>query len=493
MVRKLSGAKRAAAVLLLLLCAGAAPNAEREEVPLFHGNEHWTGDLDGMLERQRIRVLVVESRTHYFLDGAVQRGLAYDALQKFAEELNREQHAGVLRTEVVFRPMRQDELLPALLEGRGDLAVANLSITPERSQFVDFSIPAFRNVREIVVTGPASPPLASLDDLSGKELLVRPSSSYFTSLWHLNQAFAKAQKPPVRIRPAPEALDDEDLLEMLNEGLIPLVVVDDHLARFWKQVLPAITPRDDLAVHEGGDIAWAFRKNSPKLRAEVDAFLTRHRIGTLETNMELREYLRSTRHVDKASVDTQRRRFAEVAKYFQSYGDRYGFDWLLVAAQGYRESGLDQQVRSPVGAIGIMQLMPPTGEAMGVGSIYEAENNVHAGVKYMRTMLDVYFKDASLSAEDRALFAFAAYNAGPGRVARLRAEAEKTGLDPNRWFGSVERVAARRIGQETVRYVRDIYKYYIAYRLTRELDAERERMRRELEEHPTSVSKGDKP
>jgi membrane-bound lytic murein transglycosylase MltF len=317
-------------------------------------------------------------------------------------------------------------------------------------------------------------------------VLVRRSSSYFTSLGHLNESLAKAKNPPVKIHPAPEVLEDEDLLEILHEGLIPLVVVDDDLAHFWKQVLPAITPRDDLAVREGDDIGWAFRKGSPKLRAEVDAFLTRHRVGTAEANMKLREYLRSTRHVSTASVDEQRHRFAAVAKFFQTYGNQYGFDWLLVAAQGYRESGLDQEVRSPVGAVGIMQLLPATGASMQVGSIYEAENNVHAGIKYMRTMLDTHFKDASLSPEDRALFAFAAYNAGPARVAQLRSEAEKTGLDPNRWFGNVERVAARRIGQETVRYCRDIYKYYVAYRMTQDLDAERERMSRDLEKKTTS-------
>jgi membrane-bound lytic murein transglycosylase MltF len=484
---KLRRAKRRAGLLLVLLSMGASPGGDAGRVELPVPEQRWTGDLDGMVERQQIRVLVVESRTHYFLDGAVPLGLAYDAAQKFEEELNRENKAGALRTEAVFLPMQPDELFPALLDGRGDLAIANLTITPERSQLVDFSVPTLRNVRQIVVSGPSSPPLASLDDLSGKEVLVRRSSSYFTSLRHLNESLARTKKPPVRIRPAPEVLEDEDLLEMLNEGLIPLVVVDDHLAHFWKQVVPSITPRDDLAVHEGGDIGWAFRKGSPKLRAQVDAFLTRHRVGTADTNMKLREYLRSTRHVNQASVDAQRRRFLAVAKFFRTYGDRYGFDWLLVAAQGYRESGLDQEVRSPVGAVGIMQLLPATGNAMQVGSIYEAENNIHAGIKYMRTMLDVYFKDASLSAEDRALFAFAAYNAGPARVAQLRSEAEKTGLDPNRWFGQVERVAARRIGQETVRYVRDIYKYYIAYRLTQELDAERERMRRELEERPTSA------
>jgi membrane-bound lytic murein transglycosylase MltF len=439
----------------------------------------WTGDLDGMIERQRVRVLVVESRTNYFLDGAIPRGLSYDAARSFEQQLN-QGRKGPIRVEVVFVPTRPDDLIPALLEGRGDVAAANLTITPERSAQVDFGPAWLRGVRELVVTGPSSPPLATLDDLAGKEVYVRRSSSYFESLTRINDSYGPLH-PKIKIREVPETLQEEDLLEMLDAGLIPLTVVDDHLAKFWLQVLDHITVRDDLAVHEGGEIAWAFRKDSPKLRAAIEAFEKSHRVGTTIANLKLREYLRSTQHLKNATTATHERRFREVAAYFQSYGKQYGFDWLLMTAQGFRESGLDQNVKSPVGAIGVMQLMPPTGTAMQVGDIHEAENNIHAGIKYMRTMLDVYFKDAPMDDLNRALFAFASYNAGPGRIAQLRREAEKTGLDPNVWFRNVETVAARRIGQETVRYVRDIYKYYVAYRLTSDFQAERERARREHE------------
>jgi membrane-bound lytic murein transglycosylase MltF len=159
---------------------------------------------------------------------------------------------------------------------------------------------------------------------------------------------------------------------------------------------------------------------------------------------------------------------------FRKYGDQYGLDYLLMAAQGYQESGLDQNVKSRVGAVGVMQVMPSTGKDMNVGDIRQLEPNINAGVKYIRFMVDQYFKDEPMDALNKGLFAFAAYNAGPARVKQLRAETGKDGLDPNVWFNNVERVAARRIGRETVQYVSNIYKYYIAYQLAMQERAERQ-------------------
>jgi membrane-bound lytic murein transglycosylase MltF len=491
------------AALLTLAIFLASAAAATEVVQLPFGQEKWTGDLDGMIERQKIRVLVVDSRTHYFVDGAVQHGLSYDAVRAFEDELNRAHHAKAIRTEAIFIPVRPDEIIPALLEGRGDLAAANLTITAERAAQVDFGKPFLTHIREIVVTGPASPELHTTMDLLGKDVFVRASSSYWEHLKELSGTLQDADErplwkrgpPPIRLHPAPEALEDEDLLEMLNAGLVPLVVVDDELAHFWAQLFPKIEPRDDLAVHESGEIAWAFRRDSPQLKAAVDAFVAKHGVGTGRANAKLREYLKSTRYVNDARSTAARQRFDAVAKHFQSYAAQYGFDWLLVTAQGYRESGLDQNARSPVGAIGIMQLMPETGAEMRVGDIHQAEHNVHAGVKYMRRMLDTYFPAARFDEQNRALFAFASYNAGPGRVLQLQKEAAKEGLDPNQWFGNVEKVAARRIGQETVRYVRDIYKYYVAYRLDLELVQERERRKKDatVDEAQAHESGGKKP
>jgi len=324
------------------------------------------------------------------------------------------------------------------------------------------------NVSEIVVSGPASPKVASVDDLSGQEVFVRKSSSYYESLVALNKKFSAEKKAPVKLKEAPETLEDEDLLEMLSAGLIVLVIVDKHKADFWKQIFPKLTVHDNIVVRSGGDVAPAIRKGSPQIKAELDAFAVRHKVGTATGNQLLMRYLKNVKYVKNASSDEERKKFLALIQYFQKYGTQYDVDWILMGAQGYQESQLNQNAKSPVGAIGVMQLMPATGKDMKVGDITEIEPNIHAGVKYMRWMIDNYYGKEPMTNLDKALFAFASYNAGAGRVSSLRKEAAKRGLDPNVWFQNVEYVAAEKIGQETVTYVSNIYKYYIAYRLVME-------------------------
>jgi membrane-bound lytic murein transglycosylase MltF len=268
---------------------------------------------------------------------------------------------------------------------------------------------------------------------------------------------------------------------MVNAGHVPNIIVDSHKAKFWAQIFKSITVHEDVAVRQGADIAWAFRKHSPKLATAVNAFVKQHRKGTQFGNIIFRRYLESTKWVHGATDDAELRKFERTLEFFKKYAGRYDFDWLMLAALGYQESRLDQSVRSPVGAIGVMQLMPTTGTAMNVGDVKQIEPNIHAGTKYMRTILDTYFVNAKMDDLNRNLFAFASYNAGPTRVAGLRMEAEKRGLDPNVWFGNVERVAAEKIGRETVQYVSNIYKYYVAYTLILEERAERTEARKALE------------
>ena len=431
----------------------------------------WTGDLDGMVERGFIRVLTVNSKTIHFLDKGVLRGTVVDYARLFEEELNKQLAAEKklknknLKVKLVFIPVRRDELLPGLAAGKGDIAAANLTVTPERQKLVDFTSAGMSNVSEVVVSGPASPKIASLDDLSGKEVFVLKSSSYYESLVALNQKFAAEKKPPVVLKEAPEMLEDEDLLEMLNAGIIPLIVVDKHLADFWKQVFPQITVHGDVAVRTGGEIAWAVRKDSPQLKAKLDDFAARNKVGTSIGNQLLTRYLKSVKYVKNATSEAERKKFLALVENFKKYGDQYDVDWILMAAQGYQESQLDQNAKSSVGAIGVMQLMPATAKDMKVGDVTVVENNIHAGVKYMRWMIDNYYGKEPMTKLDKALFAFASYNAGAGRISQLRKEAAKRGLNPNVWFHNVELVAAEKIGQETVTYVSNIFKYYIAYRL----------------------------
>ena len=468
--------------VLGLLAGGPAAAATPKAGPALvaAATKPWVGDLDGMIERRMVRVLVVYSKTFYFVDQGTQRGASYDVFKAFEDELNKTLKTKHVRVHVVFVPVSRDELLPALVAGKGDVAAANLTITPERQKTVDFASPIFGGVSELVVTGPQSPRIEVLDDLAGKEVFVRRSSSYHESLLALNDRFRAEGKAEVRITPAPESLEDEDLLEMVNAGLIGIVVVDSHKAEFWAQVFPAVVLHRDVAVRTGGEIAWAIRKGSPKLRAALDEFSATRKSGTAFGNELFRRYLKNVKYVKNAAAEAELAKFKELVRCFRRYGKDYGLDWMLMAAQGYQESRLDQNAKSRVGAIGVMQVMPATGRELQVGDVRLVEPNINAGVKYIRQIIDRHFKDEPMDEVNRTLFAFAAYNAGPGRIRALRKEATKRGLDPNVWFNNVELVAAEKIGRETVTYVSNIYKYYIAYRLVQGEYLERRDARQQL-------------
>lgn len=433
-------------------------------------DKQWTGDLDGMVKRRMIRVLVVHNKMMFFIDKGKIRGLTYETLLNFEKYINKKLKTGTRKIKVVFIPVPRDKLLPWLAEGRGDIAVANLTITKERKKKVDFTNPVFRGVEEILVSGPAAPPVDSIASLSGKEVHVRSSSSYYESLVQLNIQLSKQGKPPVKIVAASEYLEDSDLLEMVNAGLIPMVVVDDHKAKFWAQIFDQIKLHKDIVLNNGGKIAWSIRKNSPGLKKIANEFIRKNKKGTLLGNILFNRYLVRNKWAREALSDEEIKKFEGLKTLFQKYSDKYEFDYLMMAALAYQESGLDHSRRSHVGAIGIMQMLPTTAadKNVGIPEIQLLENNIHAGIKYLRFLRDRYFSDPAIDDLNQNLFAFAAYNAGPAKVRRLRKEAKKAGLDPNVWFGNVEVIAAKRIGRETVQYVGNIYKYYIAYRLIRD-------------------------
>ena len=438
----------------------------------------WKGDLDGMIERRVIRVLTVQNPVLYFVDKGREVGITYEAIKAFEKELNQKLGNKLVMLYVIPLPVPRDELLPRLMRGEGDVAAGQLTVTPERRKLVDFSDSFATGITEVLVSGPQAPAVSSLEELSGQEVYVRLSSSYAEHLSRLNARFAKEGKAPVKITAAPEILEDGDILEMVSAGLVPATVVDSFMADLYLQVFPNLKKHADIA-SPPGEIAWAFRKQSPKLAAAVNAFVKTHKQGSLAGNVLIGKYLKTTKWVKNARSDEDRERFNSMVQLFRKYGDKYRLDYLLMAAQGYQESGLDQSKRSHVGAIGVMQVMPATArdKAVNIPDIDKLESNIHAGIKYNRWVIDHFYQDAAMSRLDKGLFAFASYNAGPGRVASLRKQAAAEGLDPDKWFNNVELIAAKRIGRETVTYVSNIYKYYLAYQLMLESEKARDAAR----------------
>jgi len=463
----------AAFALAVLLAAplASAQTAEDEEALaeaalLEAALSPWTGDLDGMVERNMIRVAIPYGIATYFLDRGGQKGLTYDLAVTFEKGLKK--RLGLKDTDLtmVVVPARRDEIFQMLMDGRADVAAGTLTVTEERAQLVEFSQPLMTGVNEVVITGPEHPQGTAFEALEGVEIHVRPSSSFYVHLEALNEKRAGAGEIPLTVVAADEILNTEDLVEMVNAGLLPATMADEAVAEFLARIFGNVVVHHDLVVSGPNDIAWAFRKNSPQLAEAVNAFVAEARKGTKTGNIILQKYLKSTKWAEKALDTEGEHRLRNLVELFKEYGGEYDFDWLMVAAQGYQESKLDQDARSHAGAIGIMQLLPTTAADPNVGipDITTERNNIHAGVRYLRFLRDRYFDEPHISDFDRVVFSFAAYNAGPGNVAKARKLAAKMGLDPDVWFDNVELAAARAVSREPVIYVRNIYKYYVAYR-----------------------------
>ena len=428
--------------------------------------EPFTGDLPQIRERGILRALVSPSRTDFFLEGARPRGILVELLEQYREALNEGVGKRELRVAIKYVIVPFEDLIPALLDGRGDIAVANLTITPQREAKVAFVRGKENRVDELLVTHKDVTGITAPDDLAGRRVPVLAGSSYAEHLRALSERLVAQGKPAVEVEEADRHLATEDLLEMVNAGVLDMTVADDYRARLWAKVLPDIVVHEDVKVHAGGTLGWAVRKDNPELLQSLEAAAPGLRAGSLIGNTLLKRYYGSTRWIRNPVSRAEREKLERLVALFRRYGERYGFDWLALAAQGYQESTLDQSVRSHAGAVGIMQLLPSTAEdpAVGIADITNEENNIHAGAKYLALLRDRYFDDPALSEEDRVAFCWAAYNAGPGNVRRMRAKTQALGLDPNRWFGNVEHGALAVIGQETAQYVRNIYKYYITYK-----------------------------
>ena len=473
----------AVAFTLAVAFAGVSARALEQRPPVAPDfmtqlGRPWTGDLDGIRKRRFVRFLVPYNKTLYMIDRGRQMGLVAELGQAFEVWLNAKYPRGHLRLHVVFLPVARDALIRDVMEGKGDVAAGELTITPERQTLVDFAAPWLRDVKEIVVSGPRSPPLASLDDLSGKEAFVRASSAYFGNLRQLNVDFAARGLPPIAIRPIDEDLEDDDILQMVSAGLLPFAIVDDYQARLWAKILPGLKVRDDLVINDDGAIAWVVRKNSPLLQKELAAFIAAHGPITSFGATVLRRYFTGPEALRDSASPQVLQRFQELLKVFEKSGVKYGFDDLMLMAQGFQESQLEQNRRSPRGAVGVMQVLPSTAAAPPLnirGVDRDVQANVDAGAAYLRLVRDKYVNDPTLKDPDLTLMTFAAYNAGPGNFWRIRKSAVASGLDPHVWFNNVETGAAKVIGRETVQYVANIFKYYISFKLAEErLEAKKE-------------------
>ncbi|MGF1445492.1 MAG: transglycosylase SLT domain-containing protein [Pikeienuella sp.] len=482
-----------AILLWLALCAtlfvsvSAARGDNQSAVLIEDAIAPWTGDLSGIAERGYLRVGVPHGPLFVAYDGEKQIGLAVERareLQKFLAD------AHDLDVFVMLVPLPRDKLIAALADGRVDMLDANLTITEQRAEQVSFTDAIRTDVREIVITSAATGPVGSLDALAEIGLFLRPSSSYFAHVTATNAERTEAGAPEIPVTPVPDHLEDGDLAEMVQGGLIPAIVIDDHKAGLLAQIFDGLVINEELAFNEGGEIAFAVRKEAPELLAALNGFVAIVRKGTLLGNILDKRYLDSAAWV-KAFQDSDAHRYRDVAPIIRERAEEFALDWRLIIAQAYQESQLDQSMRSNAGAVGVMQVLPSTAKDpnVGISDISTVEPNVHAGVKYLRFLKDRYFDAPEISDLDRVLFALAAYNAGPGNIRKARERAEKMGLDANVWFDNVEIATAKAVSREPVVYVRNIYKYSVYFSLLETAKAERTEALETVEKTVTELEK----
>lgn len=461
------------ALLMGVLMSPVMPVHAIEALPTDVTKPHHD-HLDGMIKRREIRVLVHWSKTDYFIDKGQQHGIAWEMSRDFEKFINKELHKQKTPISVVMVPVSRDKLVTFLEQGRGDISFSGMRETPELKGRIAFSAPIATNVSEIVMRHKSASPINTEDDLSGKVFHLRPSSKYLSTLKQINSRLVARNLPEAQVVPLSEHLADADILEIMDAGLIEYTILDGYRGDFWASIFPHVIADHAYPLAEKMPVSLGLRPGTPKLKALLDKFIQTHRVGTAYGNTLVRRYFKTNPWARKALGKEELRRFESMVKLFEKYGSKYGFDPLMITAQGFQESGLNQKRRSRVGAVGVMQVMPATGRSLKVGDIRKLEPNIHAGVKYMDHMAEVYFSDPAIDPVNRTLFCFAAYNAGPSRISRLRKVAAARGLDPNVWFDNVELVVAEKVSHETVQYVVNISKYYVAYKLLEEQTRKRE-------------------
>ena len=445
-----------------------------------------TGDLSEMMKYHRIRVLVVPSRSTYFLDEKGQpRGIDYELLKGWEKMLNRKRRKGVPPVSVIFIPVTLEELGDALLEGRGDIAGITLK-TPNRTREFAYATPIFDNIQEVVVTRKGGLSISTLEDLSGLEVHVVSGSAQMEAMEALNQRLEKQSIAPVKTVLAAPYVAQENLLEMIHGGMIRACVVPDAIARLWAKVFKELVIHENIPVTTGLKAAWAVRKENPELLAGLNEAIS----SVLKKNKraferDFNQYFVNTKWIKNPFVKGSK---FDLADDFQREAAAFGMDWIQLMAQGFQESTLNNKVRSPYGAVGIMQVLPSTAKWIGVPDYKKAGRNIHAGAKYMARMMKRYEKEAEVSPKDRFLFSLASYNAGPGNMRKYRRRAVKYGYDPNQWFGNVERAALRSGNLESVIYVRNILNYTLAYKSAYEQSLRRG----DLKENKAGASAGSK-
>jgi membrane-bound lytic murein transglycosylase MltF len=437
-----------------------------------HVSDRYPASLARVLETRFLRVLTSRNSFDFFIHAGQVGGYQYDMVERFTRFLNA-RHADEradLPIQFELIPVDDDELIPMLLAGAGDMIAARMTILPERAEKVRFSVP-YRHVDEVIVTHAGTGTHERIEDLKNKDIFVRPSSSYHESLVALNQSLESDGHAPVRIQRVDEALETERILELVAAGRFDYSVADSLVAEIAAKIHPNLRILKDLAVRRDGRLAWATTSDARALVEEMNVFLAGHDDGSLLGNLAVAKHFEADRRLMSRLRTEGKRSLSDYDALFKKHAADYGFDWRLMAAVAYQESRFEPLVRNRSGAIGLFQIKSATAREPYIGipnieGLEHVEHNIEAGIKYLDWIKQRYFDSIpEMRERDRVRMALGAYNAGPRRIILARQRARKMGLDPNKWFRNVELALLDMRKPEPVKYVSDINQRYVAYRL----------------------------
>jgi membrane-bound lytic murein transglycosylase F len=388
-----------------------------------HRVQPYRADLPALREKRVLRVITRNAASCFFLHRGEPMGFEYELVRELARQLD-------LRLEVVIAPSRE-ALWTYLEEGKGDLIAAGLTITEDRQARVDFSVPYLR-VAELLVVPASDTTTGSLDDLRGRVVSVRRSSSYYQTL------SARRAELDLQLEALPETQETEEILRRVGRGELAATVADSNIVALEQS--SSDTLRVVAPLGEPVPLAWALRKDQPELRRAVDAYLRRIDRGTFY-NMTVSKYFRPSPRSARPALSARRGQLSPYDRLVQKHAATYELDWRLITAQMYQESRFDPHAKSWVGARGLMQIMPTTARELGARDVLDPDQGIEAGTRLLARYAR-QFALPHIREKDRLRFALAAYNCGPGHVHDARRLARDLGLDANRWFGGVEKAMA---------------------------------------------------
>ncbi len=429
----------------------------------------YLGTLEEIKKRKFIRILTTNNSFNYFVHNGTQKGFEYEIAKEFVSYLNKKlglrEKEGLIRFEMV--PVRRDELLTLLSRGYGDIAAAGLTATEERKKEVSFTRP-YNSVSEVVILNKSLNNINSIEHLSGKEVAVRKSSSYYESLLKTNEELEKKSLSPIKIILIDEGLETETIIELVSLGKFNITISDSHIAKTAGKIFKNIIVKDKIKLRENGNISWAVARGAKKLLEELNSFMPKYQKGSLMGNINLQKYFKNIKRIGTESFDRKKKRLSRYDAIIKEYAKQYNWDWRLLSALAYQESRFQQNNKNQWGAIGVFQIkkMVATEKYVNIPDIEgpeNARNNIHAGIKYLSWLRKTYFIDPKIEGKDRIRLALAAYNAGPGRLRQAREKATEMNLNPNKWFHNVEYALLAMGKIEPVNYVSSINNHFLAY------------------------------